>query len=159
MTSDMYLQAKTYIFALTVGDPSSSQSERWEVHFTNDQTGITRHHCDQGYGTPKTDFYSFVKGRTYTFTVVWTGTNRGDPGPDYDYQFLIDGSDSPGVRLDSFGGAYIIEDPDQLLTHLTDGGPVNPTLGRVMKLIVPKNSVEFIVGASASPTNDLQIGT
>jgi hypothetical protein len=111
--------------ALTVGDPSTSESERWEVHFTNDQTGVTRHHCDKGYGIPKTDLYSFVKGRTYTFRIKHTGTNRGDLGPDYDWQFLIDGSTATGVRLDSFGGVYIVEDPDELLTHLFNGEDIN----------------------------------
>ena len=137
--------ANCVTLSLTVGDPSSSLSERWELHFTNDQTGITRRHCDLGYGAPDTSEYAFVKGKSYTFRLKWTGTNRSEQdGPDYDWQCLVNLSDTPGLRQGLYGtGPFIVEDPHGLLTDLHNGSDVNEADGKTFKIYVPKAEIEI----------------
>ena len=125
---------------LSVGDPSSSRSERWEMDLTNDQTGITRHACALDYGTTADKLFALVKGRSYTFRIRHTGTNRPE-GPDYDWLCLIDGSDLPGPRIPQYGsGVIVIEDPQFLLNPLFNGDDINLAKGRTGKIHVPKYS-------------------
>jgi len=135
---------------LTVGDPSPSLSERWEMHITDVATGRTRRHCDLNFGQPGTNEYALVKGKEYKFTLKWIATNLPDPpGPDYDWCCLIDDSIVPGLRFDRYNGyPYIVEDPDNLLTELTHGedpifggGNHDRTLGKEGRIIVPKVEV------------------
>ena len=116
------------------------------MDITCDQTGVTRHHCDQGYGQPKTDEYAFIRGKSYTLQLRWTGTNRSyEEGPDYDWCLLINGSDATGLCQGLYNtGPFIIGDSDGLLTPLTDGGPNNLTLGREVKIFVPETWLEFV---------------
>ncbi|HOS66147.1 MAG TPA: hypothetical protein PK251_15515 [Candidatus Latescibacteria bacterium] len=53
---------------LTVGDPSGSESERWNFEVFEEATGRTVvRHCDGGFGTPGSAEYALVKGKAYTF--------------------------------------------------------------------------------------------
>ena len=129
--------ANCVTFKLTIGDISTSFSERWEAHFIDDKTGepVIRH-GNQGYGTPKTDDYALVKGKSFTYWLKWTDTNG--TGDDFDYQFLFNDADDEGLRQGLYAtGPFIIEDPDKLLTDLTHGHNGNPTLGKKGKIIVP----------------------
>ena len=122
----------------TVGDPSSSQSERWELDLTDLATGITRHVANQGYGTVTSLEHSLVKGKTYSYAIRWTGTNRPE-GPDYDWQCLINDSAVPGLRQGLYGtGLFFIEDPDSLLNVLFNGDDINFALNRKGIIHVPK---------------------
>ena len=78
-----------------------------------------------------------TKGKSHTFKLEWVATNIEDY-PDYDWCCLINDSTEAGVRQGLNGtGVVIVEDPDGLLTELTDGGPVNLTLGKTGKITVP----------------------
>ena len=137
--SDNGAPANCITAKLTIGDPSSSYSERWEMQFTNDDTGVTRRNCNLDYGTPFSAEYGFVKGRSYTFKLQWTDTNRSaQDGPDFDWQCLINDSDTTGIIQGLYGtGPFIVEDPDELLTQLFNGDDIDYAEGRVGKIIVP----------------------
>ena len=130
---------------LTVGDPSGSESERWNLDIFEEATGkAVYHHCDQNFGTPGSTNYALVKGKAYTFSLKWVATNLGNY-PDYDWQALINDSDEAGAREGLYGtGAFIVEDQDSLLTEYTDGGPNNLTIGKEGRIIVPRIKLEPI---------------
>jgi len=124
---------------LTVGDPSGSESERWNLEVFEEATGkaVVRH-CDGGFGTPGSAEYALVKGKAYTFSLRWVATNLGY-GPDYDWQAKINDSTAEGAYSGLYGtGAFIVEDPCGLLTECTYGGPNNLTVGKQGRIIVPK---------------------
>jgi len=130
---------------LTVGDPSGSHSERWNFEVFEEATGRTVvRHCDDGFGTPGSAEYALVKGKAYTFSLRWIGTNL-DEGPDYDWQALINDSDEAGACEGLYGtGAFIVEDPDSLLTEYTDGNDTDITVGKTGRIIVPRIKLEPI---------------
>jgi len=124
---------------LTVGDPSGSHSERWNFEVFEEATGrdVVRH-CDDGFGTPGSAEYALVKGKAYTFSLRWIGTNL-DEGPDYDWQALINDSDETGAREGLYGtGAFIVEDSYGLLTEERHGNEFDITIGETGRIIVPK---------------------
>ena len=114
---------------LTVGDSSGSESERWNLDIFEEDTGrAVYHHCDQGFGTPGSAEYALVKGKAYTFSLRWIATNLGY-GPDYDWRALINDSDEAGAREGPYGtGAFIVEDPDGLLTEERHGDDTDTTV-------------------------------
>jgi hypothetical protein len=94
--------ANCVTLSLTVGDPSSSNSERWNFEVFEVATGkaVVRH-CDDGFGTPGSAEYALVKGKAYTFKLrrVATDPEYDDtPKPDYDWQALINDSARVGGR-------------------------------------------------------------
>jgi hypothetical protein len=137
--------------SLTVGDSSGSHSERWNLDVFEEDTGrAVYHHCDQNFGTPGSAEYALVKGKAYTFSLKWVATNLGSYGPDFDWQALINGSDEAGAREGLYGtGAFIVEDPDDLLTEEMHGNDTDITVGKEGRIIVPK--VE-IVGQNKTVT-------
>ena len=127
----------------TVGDPSSSLSERWDLYLTCEGTGVTRHVCNYGYGTVSSGEYSFIHGKDYAYRLVWTDTNRPE-GPDYDWRYLINDSDTAGLRQGLYGtGPFIVQDPGNLLNVLFNGGDVNHAKGKQGRIIVPKIALEL----------------
>jgi hypothetical protein len=130
---------------LTVGDPSGSHSERWNFEVFEETTGRTVvRHCDDGFGTPGSAEYALVKGKAYTFSLRWIGTNL-DEGPDYDWQALINDSDVAGAREGLYGtGAFIVEDSYGLLTEETHGDEFDITIGETGRIIVPRIKLEPI---------------
>jgi len=61
---------------LTVGDPSGSESERWNMDVFEEATGrAVCHHCDDGFGTPGSAEYALAKGKAYAFSLRWVATN------------------------------------------------------------------------------------
>jgi hypothetical protein len=131
---------------LTVGDPSGSESERWNLEVFEEATGkaVVRH-CDGGFGTPGSAEYALVKGKAYTFSLKWVATNLGSYGPDYDWQAKINDSTAEGAYSGLYGtGPFIVEDSHGLLTEYTDGGPNNLTVGKEGRIIVPKIVTETV---------------
>jgi len=130
--------------SLTVGDPSGSESERWNFEVFEEATERTVvRHCDDGFGTPGSAEYALVKGKAYTFSLRWIATNLGY-GPDYDWRALINDSDATGAREGPYGtGAFIVEDPDGLLTEERHGDSTDITVGKEGRIIVPKVEVVF----------------
>ncbi len=114
--------ANCVTLSLTVGDPSGSNSERWNMDVFEEATGrAVCHHCDNGFGTPGSAEYSLAKGKAYTFRLRWVATNL-DEGPDYDWRAKINYSTEAGAYSGLYGtGAFIVEDPDELLTDETNG--------------------------------------
>jgi len=136
---------------LTVGDPSGSESERWNLEVFEEATGraVVRH-CDGGFGTPGSAEYALVKGKAYTFSLRWIATTLG-AYPDYDWQAKINDSTAEGAYSGLYGtGPFIVEDSHGLLTEYTDGGPNNLTVGKEGRIIVPKIVTETV---AASPPN------
>jgi len=121
---------------LTVGDPSGSHSERWELHVFDAATGkCVARHCDEDFGMPGSALYSLVKGKEYWFELKWIASNISPP--DYDWCCLIDGSPAGGLRQGLFNtGQFIVSDPDRLLTHETHGDDDNITLGKKGRILV-----------------------
>jgi hypothetical protein len=136
---------------LTVGDPSGSESERWNLEVFEEATGrAVVCHCDNGFGSPGSAEYSLVKGKAYTFSLRWVATNL-DGDPDYDWRALINDSTEAGAYSGLYGtGAFIVEDPDELLTDETHGNAANMTLGKQGRIIVPKIVTETV---ATSPPN------
>jgi len=133
---------------LTVGDPSGSESERWNFEVFEEATGRTVvRHCDGGFGTPGSAKYALVKGKAYTFSLRWIGTNL-DEGHDYDWQALINDSDVAGAREGLYGtGAFIVEDSYGLLTEETHGDEFDITIGETGRIIVSRIESVELVGA------------
>jgi hypothetical protein len=134
---------------LTVGDPSGSKSERWNLDVFEEATGkAVYHHCDQGFGMPGSTNYALVKGKAYTFSLKWIASDpayTGTPKPDFDWQALINDSDEAGAREGLYGtGAFIVEDPDGLLTEEAGGDDTNITVGKTGRIIVPRIKLEPI---------------
>ena len=122
---------------LTVGDPSGSNSERWELHVFDAQGKLVIRHCDVGFGIPGTATYALTKGKRYTFKLKWAGTTLGDY-PDYDWCCLINEATDTGLCQGLYDtGPFIVEDPDGLLTFETHGDDENITLGKEGTIIVP----------------------
>jgi len=140
---------------LTVGDPSGSHSERWNFEVFEEATGRdVVCHCDDGFGTPGSAEYSLVKGKAYTFKLRWVATDpayTGTPKPDYDWQALINDSDEAGAREGLYGtGAFVVEDPDDLLTGEMHGNDTDITVGKEGRIIVPRIVTETV---ATSPPN------
>jgi hypothetical protein len=134
--------------SLTVGDPSSSNSERWNFEVFEEITGrdVVRH-CDDGFGTPGSAEYALVKGKAYIFSLRWIGTNL-DEGHDFDWQALINDSARAGAREGLYGtGAFIVEDSYGLLTEERHGNEFDITIGETGRIIVPKIESVELVGA------------
>jgi hypothetical protein len=128
---------------LTVGDPSGSESERWNLDIFEEATGrAVYHHCNPSFGTPDSAEYSLVKGKAYTFKLRWVATDpayTGTPKPDFDWQALINDSARAGVREGLYGtGAFIVEDSYGLLTEERHGDEFDITIGETGRIIVPK---------------------
>ena len=134
---------------LTVGDPSGSNSERWNFEVSEEATGRTVvRHCDDGFGTPGSAEYALVKGKAYTLSLKWGASDpayTGTPKPDYDWQALINDSDEAGAREGLYGtGAFIVEDSYGLLTEETHGNEFDITIGETGRIIVPKIVTETV---------------
>jgi hypothetical protein len=147
--------ANCVTLSLTVGDPSSSNSERWNFEVFEVATGkaVVRH-CDDGFGTPGSAEYALVKGKAYTFKLRWVATDPeydDTPKPDYDWQALINDSARAGAREGLYGtGAFIVEDPDRLLTDEKHGNEFDITVGKTGRIIVPRIVTETV---ATSPPN------
>jgi hypothetical protein len=140
--------ANCVTLSLTVGDPSSSNSERWNFEVFEEITGrdVVRH-CDDGFGTPGSAEYALVKGKAYIFSLRWIGTNL-DEGHDFDWQALINDSARAGAREGLYGtGAFIVEDSYGLLTEERHGNEFDITIGETGRIIVPKIESVELVGA------------
>jgi len=128
---------------LTVGDPSGSHSERWNMDVSEYPSGrAVIRHCDGGFGTPGSAEYALVKGKAYAFRLRWVATDpgyTGTPRPDYDWQCLVNDSAAEGARTGLYGtGAFTVEDPGGLLTGETHGNETDITVGKEGRIIVPK---------------------
>ncbi|MCK5529297.1 MAG: hypothetical protein KAI74_06405, partial [Kiritimatiellae bacterium] len=138
---------------LTVGDPSGSNSERWSFDIF-DGNNATVHHVDDDFGVPGSAEYALVKGNEYTFKINWIATDpeyENYPEADYDWQALINDSASNGVRQGLYDtGAFIVEDPDALLTSVTHGDAENLTIGKEGKIIIVPTVSIMEVGFSGA---------
>jgi len=147
--------ANCVTLSLTVGDPSSSNSERWNFEVFEVATGkaVVRH-CDDGFGTPGSAEYALVKGKAYTFKLRWVATDPeydDTPKPDYDWQALINDSARAGAREGLYGtGAFIVEDSYGLLTEERHGNEFDITIGETGRIIVPRIVTETV---ATSPPN------
>ena len=81
---------------VTFGDPSGSNSEKYQVKLTpleGDTSGNgVRFRTNRDYGVPQTDTFQLPKGAKYKVTLEWIATDPdydGDPSPDYDYQLEL----------------------------------------------------------------------
>jgi len=133
--------ANCVVVRLTVGDPSGSYSERWEMHIFDAATGkLVIRHCDKSFGQPGSAEYGLVKGKAYTFKLYWVATNLSGQ-PDYDWCCLINDSTETGLRQGLRNtGQFIVQDPDNLLTHETHGDDYNITLGRKGRILALKDA-------------------
>jgi len=126
---------------ITVGDPSSSNSERWRFDVFNEDKEVVRH-VDENFGIPGSREYALVKGKKYTFKIKWVATDPAYqlyPLANFDWRALINGSSATGVREGLYStGMFIVEDPDNLLTSFTYGAFTDLTLGKEGRIIVPK---------------------
>ena len=145
--SDMGRADNCVMVSLTVGDPSTSYSERWIMEVREDGSDADPiSHCDEDFGKPGSAEYPLTKGKAYTFKLKWVATDPaydGTPNPDFDWRCLINDSTAKGARSTLHGtGVFIVEDPDSLLATATHGDDVNITIGKEGKIIVPKIIME-----------------
>ena len=133
---------------IAVGDPSGSHSERWNFEVFEEATGRdVVCHCDDGFGTPGSAEYSLVKGKAYTFKLRWVATDpayAGTPKPDFDWQALVNDSARAGAREGLYAtGAFVVEDPDDLLTGEMHDDSTDITVGKTGRIIVPRIVTEI----------------
>ena len=103
---------------LTIGDPSPSESERYNLHVG----GIS--HQAPDFGVVGSGTYKFRPG-SYTIIVRWVATNFETP--DYDY--------IAQVSKESGNAKVTMKDPDNLLGKFY-GSNVDRTLGKKATLII-----------------------
>ena len=122
---------------LTVGDPSGSNSERWEMHvFEHGSRRSNARRMDVTFGMPGTANYPFVKGKKYDFKLKWIASNLAMP--DYDWQAMICNSATEGFHAAILNtGVVHVDDPDGLLTYETHGDDLNTAIGKEGSLEVP----------------------
>jgi hypothetical protein len=100
---------------LSVGDPSGSKSERYNLVVGNVA------HQAPNFGEVSTGIYKFRRGRDYPIQIVHRGTDpnfTGSPKPDYDYFAAID---SPAGSLQQ--AIVTIEDPSGILGEHNESQP------------------------------------
>ena len=103
---------------LTIGDPSGSNSERYNLH-----VGAISHQAPD-FGVVGSGTYKFGPGR-YAITVRWVATNLETP--DYDY--------TAQVSRESGDATVTVEDPDNILGTFYDSY-FDRTVGKEATLIV-----------------------
>ena len=103
---------------LTIGDPSGSHSERYNLH-----VGAISHQAPD-FGVVGSGTYKFGPGR-YTIIVRWVATNLATP--DYDYKAY--------VTKVSGNATVTVEDPDNILGTFHDSF-FDRTVGKEATLIV-----------------------
>lgn len=128
---------ETVKLKLVVGDPSGSESERWNLI-----VGSIRHQAPE-FGKLAEAEYTFVRGRRYRISIEHAGTKLASP--DYDYVATIASVD-PLVVLQ-------IEDPERILGEHGDFDPS----GRTAWLIIP--SVVPAPAPTPAPVADEPAGT
>jgi len=134
--SDFGSSTNCVTMELTVGDPSTSNSERWQFNVFDGDKPIIRH-VDENFGTPGSKEYSLVKGKKYTYKIKWIASNFDVP--DYDWRAFINDELVSGFYNGLYStGGFIVEDPDNLLTYITHGNEIDITEGKEGRIIVPK---------------------
>ncbi len=99
-------QADTISLTLTVGDPSNSESEIYEMVLSGERTVRLN---SGSYGNVETGTFTFLKGNSYELTIRHVGSDRETP--DYDYTASV------------VGTGIIKADPEGILgTRYTSGG-------------------------------------
>ena len=121
----------TQEIAFTVGDPSGSHSERWEMTITGlgPDTRVMRLSNEEfGTVTPSTN-KTLWKNTSYRIELQHLGTNR-QGAPDYDWRATVDGNTDALFAA----GAWIVDDPDDLLHTERHGDANNIPAGISAKL-------------------------
>ena len=112
----------------TVGDPSGSHSERWEMTITGlgaDTRVMRLSNRDFGTMTNPTP-YKLWKDSNYEITIAHLGTKQTGNGPDYDWQAQVEGTPSNWVltggnkhtgtnRFSVIHNQWILDNEDGLL--------------------------------------------
>ena len=112
----------------TVGDPSGSHSERWEMTITGlgADTRVMRL-SNRDFGTMTADTpYQLWKDSNYEITIAHLGTNQSEGGPDYDWQAQVEGLPTTSVlsggathtdasRFSVIHNQWILDNEDGLL--------------------------------------------
>jgi len=139
---------------VTFGDPSGSNSEKYQVKLTpleGDTSGNgVRFRTNRDYGVPQTDTFQLPKGAKYKVTLEWIATDPdydGDPSPDYDYQLEFD--------LDA--NCLVVDDPDGIITDFNGDSEEFFAEGKDATLYVPlfkPMEVSFSNSTIGSLTND-----
>ncbi len=139
---------------VTFGDPSGSNSEKYQVKLTpleGDTSGNgVRIRTNRDYGVPQTDTFQLPKGAKYKVTLEWIATDPdydGDPSPDYDYQLEFD--------LDA--NCLVVDDPDGIITDFNGDSEEFFAEGKDATLYVPlfkPMEVTFSNSTIGSLTND-----
>ncbi len=119
---------------VTFGDPSSSNSEKYQVKLTpldGDTSGNgERFRTNRDYGVPQTDTFQLPKGAKYKVTLKWIATDPeydDDPSPDYDYQ----------LEIDTGANCLVLEDPDGIITAFNGDSEEFFAEGKDATLYVP----------------------
>jgi hypothetical protein len=120
-------QAKDLIeLRLTVGDDSSSQSERYNLI-----VGEITHQATE-FGVVSSQVYKFKRGRSYKVQIEHRGTNQSS-GPDFDYL----------AKIETIGqGSIDIKDPDGILGSHSESDYFYAA-GKYATLTIPKNEADY----------------
>jgi len=116
---------------LTIGDPSGSHSEHWEI-----RVGDINFKAP-GYGEVDDRTFCFQRGKSYNIEVVHLGTNCDEP--DYDYTAAVEIID----------GCGLVDDPQDLLGDIGvfggcgSGTSPNHAEGKEATLIFPKVDLDI----------------
>jgi hypothetical protein len=124
----------TQAVEFTVGDPSGSHSERWEMTITGlgpDTRVMRLSNRTFGTITPNTA-YTLRKDSDYEMTLSHLATNQTENGPDYDWQAQIEGQPSTSVlasgvthsdanRFRVIQNHWILDNEDGLLGRVNQG--------------------------------------
>jgi len=110
---------------LTVGDPSGSESERYDL-----VVGNVVHQAPE-FGVVSTGLYRFRRGQSYPIQVVHRGSNLD--APDYDYTASISG-------IGGSSAGFVIDDPTGILGR-HDESDFFYAKGKKATLIIPKAAI------------------
>ncbi len=129
--------------SFSVGDPSGSRSERWEmvIQGLGPDTRQLKF-SNRDFGTVGTDVFKLWKDSNYRITLRHNGTNI--ESPDYDWEATIDGQPTTDADSDQFFNLFdnwIVDNSSNLLSPLTNSDAVNSTLDKEAFLL--KVDLEF----------------
>jgi len=133
-----------------IGDESGSSSERWNMLIKGTDPEIDQRElrvASTQFGEAETRSLKLRRGGTYEIELQHVATNRGEEGPDYDWDAQIGGLPTSQVLspvsgeevflLQANGCSWLVDNRDGLL-GVNDGGDTEPedfTKGLVAKLI------------------------
>ena len=114
-----------------VGDPSGSNSERWELIIKGTDSEIDEREIlftSSVFGEVDTRPFALVEGASYELTIRHVATDSGEE-TDFDWQATVDGQSGEFFSFTVDGASWLVDNSDRLLGNVS-GNETNESIGR-----------------------------